>query len=238
MRVALVTGAAHRLGRALALGLGRAGFRVAVHYRSSPTEARETLRLLREQGADGEIFPADLSEPGAPQQLVASVVDKFGRLDALLHSASPWIEKPLDQVTEEDWESTFGIGPRAAFFLAQAAAPELSAAGGALLFVSDVAAIKAWPRHIPHCAAKAALQSLVVNLAAALGPRVRVNGIAPGIVLPPESLLAEELARLVERTPLKRQVAVEDLVNSAVHLIENRSITGQILAVDAGRSIV
>ena len=104
--------------------------------------------------------------------------------------------------------------------------------------ISDVAATKAWPSHVPHAAAKAALNSLVANLAVALGPEIRVNGLAPGIVLPPEELSPEDVLRLVVRTPLKRKVAVPDLVAMALAVLRNRSMTGQVVAVDAGRSIV
>ncbi|HMM36440.1 MAG TPA: SDR family oxidoreductase, partial [Thermoanaerobaculia bacterium] len=117
-------------------------------------------------------------------------------------------------------------------------ASALAASGGAVLLVSDVAATKAWPRHLPHAVSKAAVDALVRNLAAALGPSVRVNGIAPGIVLPPEELPPDQVARLVARTPLGRAVSADDLVSAALSLASNRSITGQVLAVDAGRSIV
>jgi pteridine reductase len=237
VKVALVTGAGKRLGRELALGLGRAGYAVAVHYRSEPESARRTLELLREAGADGAAFHADLAEPDAACRLAAQVAGQLGRLDALVHSASVWIEKPVAQVTGPDWDRTFSVGPRAGFFLAQGAREVLASSAGAILFVSDVAATKAWPRHVPHAAAKAALEALVRNLAVALAPDVRVNGLAPGIVLPPDDLPADEVERLVGRTPLRRIVSVEDLVAMALALVENRSITGQIVAVDAGRSV-
>lgn len=238
MTVALLTGAAHRVGRELALGFARAGFAVAVHYRSSREAAEATVEEAARLGVDAAAFPADLSDPAGPASLVAAALARFGRLDALVHAASPWVEGPLAGVTLADWEAVFSVGPRAAFFLAQAAAPALAEAGGSILLVSDVAARKAWPRHVPHAAAKAAVDALVVNLAVALAPRVRVNGIAPGIVLPPEEMPAEEVDRLVARTPLARRVAMDDLVGTAVAMVRNRSLTGQVLAVDAGRSVV
>ena len=238
MKVALVTGAAHRLGRELALGLGRAGFRIAVHYRGEPEAASRTLALLREAGSEGEAFQSDLARPDAAGSLAEDVVRHFGRLDALVHSASVWIEKPFARVTQSDWDTTFAIGPRAGFFLAQGAREALAASGGAILFVSDVAATRAWPRHVPHSAAKAAVEALVRNLAVALAPDVRVNGIAPGIVLPPADLDEAAVARLVARTPLGRMVAPADLVSMALAIVCNRSMTGQVVSVDAGRSIV
>jgi len=236
--VALVTGAAHRLGRELALGFGRAGFDVAVHFRARPEDADETARSLRLAGAKAATFRADLTRVDAPGLLVRRVLSVFGRLDLLVHAASPWVTRGVAEVTLEDWEGAFRVGPRAAFFLAQAATPALRARKGAILLISDVAATKAWPRHVPHAAAKAALDSLVRNLAVALGPEIRVNGIAPGIVLPPAQLPDEEVARLVAKTPLRRRVDVADLVSMAVAVAANRSMTGQVVAVDAGRSCV
>ncbi len=165
-------------------------------------------------------------------------MSRFGRLDLLLHAASPWAEKPFLEMTAADWDAAQSVGPRALFLMAQAAAPALAEAEGAILVVSDVAAMKAWPRHVPHAVAKAAMNALVVNLAVALGPEIRVNAIAPGIVLPPENIPEDAVERLVARTPLKRRVAVEDVVSAAIALAENRSATGQILAIDAGRSVV
>ncbi len=236
--VALVTGAAHRLGRELALGMGRAGYEVAVHFRSRPADARETVRRLRKAGTNARAFRADLAVAGAPSSLVGEVLSAFGRLDLLVHAASPWVTKGVADVTEPDWEASFRVGPRAAFFLVQAAAPHLARTKGSVLLISDVAAAKAWPCHVPHAAAKAAVDALVRNLAVALGPRVRVNGLAPGIVLPPEDLPAGTLRRLVGRTPLRRRVAVPDLVTMAVAIAGNRSMTGEVVAVDAGRSCV
>lgn len=235
--VALVTGASRRLGLALARGAAGAGHDVAVHYRSDEGAAREAVEGLRDLGAAAEAFRADLREAGAAGRLVGGALARFGRLDLLVHSASPWATRAFAETTEADWDDVFAVGPRAAFFLAQAAAPALAAREGSILLVSDVAAGKAWPRHVPHSASKAAVDALVRNLAVALAPAVRVNGIAPGIVLPPDDLSGEELARLVGRTPLSRRVSVDDLVSAALHLAANRSITGQVLAVDAGRSI-
>ncbi len=236
--MALVTGAGRRVGRALALGFGRAGFMIAIHYRSELDSARRTLELLRETGADGAVFHANLSEPDAAGRLSFDVASQLGRLDTLVHSASVWIEKPVAEVTGTDWDQTFSVGPRAGFFLAQAAYGALAASEGAILFVSDIAATKAWPRHVPHAAAKAALEALVRNLAVAMAPEVRVNGLAPGIVLPPNDLSADQVERLVARTPLRRIVPVEDLVSMALELVANRSVTGQVVSVDAGRSVV
>lgn len=254
-KVALVTGGVKRLGFEFAKALGRSGYSLALSYRSDPEEAGRAVDFLRrEKGGRAEAFRADFADDGAPVRLFEEIFSSSlfsssspssassspspPRLDALVHAASPWIPKPFASVSLSDWEAVFRAGPRAAFFLAQAAAPALARAHGSILFVSDVAATQAWPAHVPHAAAKAAINALVRNLAVALGPDVRVNAVAPGVVLPPEDMSAKAVAKLVDETPLRRPVAVADLMAIAIAILENRSMTGQVVAVDAGRSIV
>jgi pteridine reductase len=244
MKVALVTGGSRRLGLEFAKALAGAGYSIALHYRSDADAARHAVDLLRkEKGVRAEAFQADLAVDGAPLKLLEKVLASSlfpsspPRLDALIHAASPWNPKPFSEVSLDDWEAAFRVGPRAAFFLTQAAAPALARASGSILFVSDVAATQAWPSHVPHAAAKATLNALVRNLAVALGPKVRVNAIAPGIVLPPAEMSAGAVAALVAKTPLARRVDALDLTAMAIALLENRSMTGQIVAVDAGRSV-
>jgi pteridine reductase len=246
MKVALVTGGTKRLGLEFARAMARNGYSLALSYRSDREAAGRAVDLLaKEEGARAEAFHADLAADGAPIRLFEEIFSSSlfsppsspPRLDALVHAASPWIPKPFSSVTVDDWEAVFRAGPRAAFFLAQAAAPELARSSGSILFVSDVAATQAWPSHVPHAAAKAAINALVRNLAVALGPNVRVNAIAPGIVLPPADMSREAVEALVGRTALGRQVAVADLTAMAVAVLENRSMTGQVVTVDAGRTL-
>ncbi len=245
MKVALVTGGTKRLGFEFARALARSGYSLALSYRSDREAAVRAVDFLgKEEGGRAEAFRADLAADDAPIRLFEEIFSSplFSppssppRLDALVHAASPWIPKPFPSVTLDDWEAVFRAGPRAAFFLAQAAAPELARSSGSILFVSDVAATQAWPSHVPHAAAKAAINALVRNLAVALAPNVRVNAIAPGIVLPPADMSPGAVAALVARTPLGRPVAVADLTSMAVAILENRSMTGQVVAVDAGRT--
>ena len=252
MKVALVTGGTKRLGFEFAKALVRGGYAVALSYRSDPEAAGRAVEVLRkEEGGRAEAFRADLASDRAPQKLFEEIFSSalfspspsrssqavFPRLDALVHAASPWIPKPFSAVTVDDWEAVFRAGPRAAFFLAQAAAPELARSSGSILFISDVAATQAWPSHVPHAAAKAAINALVRNLAVALGPNVRVNAIAPGVVMPPADMRPEAVAALVAKTALERQVAVADLTAMALAILENRSMTGQVVTVDAGRTL-
>ncbi len=234
----LVTGGAHRLGRAFSLAFSRAGYRVAIHYGRSREKALETRGEIEAEGGSAAAFQADLSELAEVTRLIQDVGASFQVLDVLVHSASPWLAKTLRETTAADWDAAFRVGPRAAFFLCQAAHDLLRSARGAVLLISDVAAVRPWPRHIAHATAKAAIDALVRNLAVAMAPEIRVNGLTPGIVLPPEEMTAEEKARLVSRTPLARTVAVEDVTTAAIAIVENRSMTGQIVAIDAGRSVV
>ncbi len=243
-KVALVTGGAKRLGFEFAKALAKAGYAVAISYRTSKAEAEAALDFLRrETGARAEAFRADLAADDAPLRLFEEIFSSSlfsaspPRLDALVHAASPWIPKPFSSVTVSDWEAVFRAGPRAAFFLAQAAAPALRASQGSILFISDVAATQAWPSHVPHAAAKAAINALVNNLAVALGSEVRVNAIAPGVVMPPSDMSPNAIAALVAKTPLARKVDVNDLTAMAIAVLENRSMTGQVVTVDAGRTI-
>ena len=256
-KVALVTGGTKRLGLEFARALAKSGYSLALAYRSDPKRARRAVdRLRKEEGAapkrSGPISPPTMrplpySKKSSlrlsillyplPLRPLVSFSSSVPRLDALVHAASPWIPKPFSSVTVSDWEAVFRAGPRAAFFLAQAAAPALRAARGSILLVSDVAATQAWPSHIPHAAAKAAINALVGNLAVALGPEVRVNAIAPGVVMPPADMSAEAIAKLVRKTPLGRPVAVDDVTSMAVAILRNHSMTGQVVAVDAGRTI-
>jgi pteridine reductase len=248
--VALVTGGTKRLGFEFAKALARNGYSLALSFRSDPEAAGRAVDFLRKEGGGrAEAFRADFADDGAPSSLFKAIFSSSLfpssatsssslRLDALVHAASPWIPKPFASVSISDWEAIFRAGPRAAFFLAQAAAPALARASGSILFVSDVAATQAWPTHVPHAVAKAAINALVRNLAVAMGPNVRVNAVAPGVVLPPDEMSAEAVAALVAKTPLARQVDVADLMAMAVAILENRSMTGQVVAVDSGRSIV
>lgn len=238
LKTALVTGGSRRLGRAVVLALGRAGYSVAVHHRSHPAEAADAVGELRALGVDAAPFAADFTQPGSAAALVREVLARFPRLDLIVHGASPFVAKDVAGVTEGDWDAAFSAGPKAAFFLAQAGAGALRASRGNLVLLSDVAARQAWPHFVPHSTAKAALEALVRNLAVALAPDVRVNAVAPGIVLPPDEMPEEEVARLVAKTPLKRRVAVSDVCDAVLFLAGNASTTGQVLDVDAGRVLV
>ena len=238
--VCLVTGAGRRLGAAMARALGSRGARVAVHYHRSEEGAAGVAAEVREAGGDAETYPADLRSEASCEALVAAVADRFGGLDVFVHSASTFYPTPMGEVTEEQWDDIFGVNLKAAFFGAQSAARRMKERGqGRIVLIADGAAYRPWPSYVPYSAAKAGVVALTKGLARALAPEVRVNGIAPGTVLPPESLTPEDVERLRQRVPLGRIGRPDDVVSALLFLLMGAEyMTGEILLLDGGRHLV
>lgn len=236
-RVALVTGAGRRVGRALAVGLGVEGMKVAVHYHASDAGARETARLIEAAGGQASTIGADLTSAEAPETLVDDVVDKLGALDVLINSSAVMERMPLGSVTAEQWDAMMALNLRAPFLLAQAAVPHLSRARGAIVNIADLAAFETWPAYIPHGISKAGIVYMTRALARTLAPNVRVNGVAPGAVLLPEGWTEEDAAKLRESTPLGRLGSPDDVVGAVLYLLRSDYVTGETLIVDGGRHV-
>ena len=237
-KAVLVTGAARRVGAALAAAFHAAGARVAVHYRGSKAEADARAAGFNAARPDSaRAFQADLSDPAACETLVATVVRAFGRLDVLVNNASSFYSTPVGSITPDQFDDLIGSNLRAPLFLAQAAAPELGKRDGLILNIADIHGLKPLRQHAVYCSAKAALIMLTRSLARELGPAVRVNAIAPGPVLWPESGIDPELRRrIVERTALKRAGTPEDVAKAALFFATDAPyVTGEVLAVDGGR---
>ncbi len=238
--VALVTGAAKRIGACIARRLHAGGFDLALHYRGSRT-AMETLVAELESARAGSAFAlqADLVEFDRLPELIAHAVGRCGRLDALVNNASSYYATPFGSVTPQQWDDLFASNARAPYFLAQAAAPHLRAARGAIVNIADIYAQRPLPGHSVYCMAKAALVMATQALAQELGPDVRVNAVAPGNILWSENAQKAETPELVrERTALQRQGQPDDIA-SAVHwlIAGNDYVTGQVIAVDGGRTL-
>ena len=186
-RAALVTGAGHRVGRAIAVALAGRGMRVTVHFNAASAGADETLRLVREAGGDGFVIAADLTKVEAAGELIDAVTARFGALDVLVNSAAVMLRTPFGEITAKQWDDVMALNQRAPFFLAQAAAPHLRASRGAIVNIADLAAFETWPAYIPHGLSKSGVVYLTRALARVLAPEVRVAGIAPGTVLLPET---------------------------------------------------
>lgn len=233
-RVILVTGGGKRLGRAAALELGRAGAWVAVHHFESGEGAEEVVQQL---GGQGHAYAADLRYLRDAEALVHAILNDRGRLDGIVLNAAEFPRTPFGSVTEEEWDRVFALNLKSAFFLTQLAAPSLRSAEGAVVTLTDVAAKNPWVDYLPYSLTKAGMSALTVGLAKALGPQVRVNGVAPGPVLPPEDRDADDCRKLAESTTLNRIGSADDVARTVRFLMETDYITGQIVDVDGGQGI-
>ena len=235
-KVALVTGAGHRLGRAFALALAERGAAVAVHYNSSDAGARETVDAIKARGGSATAFQGNLVDAACPQILIDEVVATMGGLDILINSAAVMERTPVGEVTVEQWDSMFALNLRAPFFLAQAAAKVLPA-GSVIINISDLAAYESWPAYVPHAITKAGIIRMTESLARVLGPDIRVNAIAPGAVLLPDEWNGDEADKLAETTPLKRVGDAADAVGAMLYLLDANFVTGETIVVDGGRRV-
>ncbi len=234
-KVALVTGAARRVGAAIARALATKGMDVAVHYGSSASEARQVVSDLRALGVAAEGFHANLRELEAGRTLAGRVVEHFGRLDVLVNSAANMIEGPVESVTPEVWDEVMGLNLRAPFFITQGALPALRASKGKVVNIADLAGLEPWPTYVAHCTSKAGVVMLTKALARALAPDITVNAVAPGAVLLPDDWDESKRRHFAETTPLNRLGSAEDVANAVVYLLEADYVTGEVLVVDGGR---
>jgi pteridine reductase len=239
-KTVLITGAARRIGAAIAGALHARGARLAIHYRNSKAEAEALVaRLNAERPDSARAFAADLADPASFDTLPEAVVRAFGRLDVLINNASTFYPTPVGSITQDQFDDLIGTNLRAPLFLSQAAAPELRKREGLILNIADIHALRPLGRHTVYCAAKAALVMLTRSLARELGPAIRVNAIAPGPVLWPENGVDEDLRRrIIARTALKRAGTPADVAKAALFFVcDAPFVTGEVLAVDGGRLI-
>ncbi len=237
---ALITGAARRVGAVIARTLHAAGASVVLHYHRSAEEAAALARELNDARPDSATLAScDLLAIPAVTQLAHTAAAAFGGLDILVNNASSFYPTPLGEIGEDAWNDLIGTNLKAPLFLAQAAAPALRERGGLILNLADIHGMRPLRRHPVYCLAKAGLIMLTQSLARELGPQVRVNAIAPGPVMWPESGTDAALrAKIIARTALKRIGSAEDVARAALFFAaEAPFVTGQILAVDGGRSI-
>ena len=239
-RVVLITGAARRVGAEIARTLHAAGANILIHYRSSSADAAALAASLNEaRSRSAALCDAHLTDPGAADRLVAATIAEFGRLDILINNASSFYPTPVGGITAAQWDDLMGSNLKAPLFLSQAAAPALRAQRGSIINMVDIHALRPLKAHPVYCAAKAGLAMLTRALARELGPEIRVNGVAPGPVLWPESHMDETLKQaIIGKTALKRPGSPRDVARTVLFLSRDAPyITGQIIAVDGGRSI-
>ena len=234
-RVALVTGGAVRVGRAISLGLARAGYDLVIAYRSSSAQAATLADEVAALGRTLVHVEADLGEAHAADRLIDAVRTSFGRLDVLVNSAASFQSVPLLDVDGDEWDQVMNLNVRAPHLIVRAAAEMLRESGGCVVNITDLSAWQAWSAYPHHAVSKAALAHLTRVQARALAPEVRVNGIAPGAVLPPDDWPMERWDALANVAVLQRTGSPNDVVQALLFLIEAQFITGHIMPVDGGR---
>lgn len=239
-KVVLVTGSARRIGAAIASRLHAAGANVVIHFRGSAKDAEALAARLNESRENSAMsMQADLLDPAAAPRLIASVLDWRGHLDVLVNSASTFYATPLGEITEQHWDDLIGSNLKAPLFLSQAAAPALRQSRGTIVNIVDIHAQRPLRDHLIYGPAKAGLAMLTRSLAKDLAPEVRVNGVAPGAILWPESEMTESTkASIIDQIPLARGGDPDDIAGCVLYLVRDANyVTGQIIAVDGGRSI-
>jgi pteridine reductase len=235
-RVALVTGGGTRVGRVIAVALGKAGMRVGVHYAGSEKGARQTAEEIIAAGSDARTLPGDLMDPATAPRLVEHTAKVFGSLDVLVNSAAVMLRTPVGEVLVEDWDAMFALNLRAPFFLSQAAA-RVMGERGSIVNIADLAAFETWRGYIPHSITKAGVVQMTRGLAHALAPRIRVNAVAPGPVLLPDGWTKEQADKLIATTPLGHLGSPDDVAQAVLYLLSADYVTGETIIVDGGRHI-
>jgi NAD(P)-dependent dehydrogenase (short-subunit alcohol dehydrogenase family) len=235
--LALVTGSAHRLGKAFALTLAKMGYSIALHYRGSVTEAEKTTEEIRALGVDCLPIRADLTMP-EKMEFLFSMVDEFNLpLKVVVNSAAVMPVGNPRNLDRHKWDEALDLNLRAPFLIAQESAKRMSQ-GGLIVNISDIGAQKPWSRYPSYTVSKAGLESLTKMLARALAPGIRVNAIAPGLVLPSGVVTPEQWDQLVRKLPLQRAATLDEITSTLEFLIKNEYITGQTIVVDGGYSLI
>jgi len=238
-KIAIVTGSAVRLGKAISLDLVSAGVRLVGHYYSSEKEARQLQNQVDFNGGEVKLVKADLRHPETPEKLLDAAIEAFGDVHILVNNAALFYKTPLGTVTEQDWDTFHDLNLKRLFFLTQTVAMHMKSKGsGKIINIGDTSALSPWPDYVPYAASKAGLVSMTAGLAKALAPEVQVNCVNPGPVMMPEDMADEERRRAVEQTLLKREGSPEDIARTVRFLLEGTDyITGAVIPVDGGRHI-
>ena len=232
-QLALVTGAAHRLGKSFALTLARLGYDIILHYHSAIDEALQTKLEIESLSRKVILTRADLTDPTQIESLLSNIE----YLGVLVNSAAFMPKGSIDTLTLENWDTALDLNLRAPFLLARECTKKMTD-GGHIVNITDVGAQKAWSRFPSYTVSKAALESLTRILARAFAPKIRVNAIAPGFVLQSDIVPPEEWERLIGRIPLKRPARTEEITSALEFLLHNQYITGQTIVVDGGYSLI
>ena len=238
-KVALVTGGGRRIGRVIALTLARGGAHVVVNYNRSRAEAQAAAREIAALGVQAAALHADVSRPLQVEAMFRKLEKRFGRLDILVNNAAVFFPRAWNELKEKDWDQILGTNLKGAFFCAQAAARlMMRQKSGAIINISSLGGLQAWPDYMHYCSSKAAVIMLTRCLAKALAPHVRVNSVAPGAILVPGEAHSAMIENVIRTTPLEKAGGAQDIADVVLFLATHAGfITGQVFAVDGGKSI-
>lgn len=238
-KVALVTGGAKRVGRAIALALADRGYHVAVHFLSSRKEATGTVSAITRKRKQAQVFQADLTSVSDIQLLIRNVLKKFGQLDVLVNNAAVFHKTPFHTISEKEWDFFMSTNLKSVFFCSKMAAEHmLKRKGGKIINIADWSGLRPYKSYIPYCVSKAGVIALTKALAVTLAPKIQVNAVAPGPVLLPEDFSKKEKQAIIQKTPLRRIGTPEAVAKAVCFLAEDASFTtGSVIFVDGGRLI-
>jgi pteridine reductase len=238
-KIALVTGAARRVGKAIALALADRGAHVVITYNTSAAEAQATLREIETRGVQGMALQGDITRSDDVDAVVQRAIERFGRIDILVNNASNYYKTPFETLTEGQWDDLVGTNLKGTFLVSKRIGDEMLKAGsGKIINLADWAGFRPYKDYLPYCVAKAGVIALTKALAKTLAPHIQVNAVAPGPVLLPEDFSDSLREAVVRATPLKRIGAPSDIAQTVVFLVEGSDfITGAIIPVDGGRLI-
>ena len=237
--VVLITGAAQRVGRSVALDLAAQGAHIAFSYFAEEEPWAQTLRDLEGHGVRACAMQADVTRVDQVRALVEYTIKSLGRIDILINNASVWLKKPILEITEQEWDSAMAINTKGPFLISQCVARHMQGMGkGLIVNMTDLSAFQVWEGYAHHSASKAALVALTKSMALELAPTIRVNAIAPGTVLLPDDASEEKRAWAVNKSALKRVGSPEDVARTVRYLIEEDFATGGVYFVDGGRALL
>jgi pteridine reductase len=237
-KIALVTGGARRVGKAIATVLARSGARVVITYNTSIEEAAITVAEIERSGGQASAMPCDQRDLGAIDRLFDRLRLDVARLDILVNSAAIMERQPALDITPDDWSRVIDTNLRGPFFMAQRAAQwMLSTGGGVIVNIADLSALHPWPSYLTHTISKSGLVAMTQGLALALAPSIRVNAVTPGMVLKPDEWNDERWAKMIAALPLQRGGTPEDVAEAVLYCVRSDFMTGQTIVIDGGRSL-
>jgi pteridine reductase len=238
-RTALVTGAGKRLGRAIATALAERGCDLLIHYNSSRRDAASLEAQIRKLGRKARCLKADLSSAKDAKKLAVTAEKAFGGVDILVNSAAIFWPTPPEKLTEQELDAFLNVNLKSPYVLSSEIGRAMQKRGqGVIVNMACISALRPWKAFVPYSISKAGVAAMTVGMAKLFGPQVRVNAIAPGTVLPPENMPQGAIARTRQRLPLKKIGTPQDIIHAVLYLCEAEFVTGQVLCVDGGRSIV